>query len=153
MTVSPAAFIATDQPDQSFAVSPSISAPTCTHPVSQREHPSLTRTIAVAVVEGAPMMTVSPAAFIATDQPELSFAVSPSISAPTCTHPLVSQREHPGMTRIIAVAVVERAPMMTVSPAAFIATDIAGHNRLRFRRRYRHRPAPTHSSVNVNTRA
>ena len=30
----------------------------------------MTRIIAVAVVEGAPMMTVSPAAFIATDQPD-----------------------------------------------------------------------------------
>ena len=124
MTVSPAAFIATDQPDQSFAVSPSISAPTCTHPlVSQREHPSLTRTIAVAVVA------------VCADDDRVTSSIHRhriagiivcgfAVDIGTDLHPpTVSQREHPSLTRIIAVVALTRAPMMTVSPAAFIATD------------------------------
>ena len=53
MTVSPAAFIATDKPDI-IVCGFAVDIGTDLHPptVSQREHPSLTRTIAVAVVGG-----------------------------------------------------------------------------------------------------
>ena len=101
MTVSPAAFIATDKPDSSPAVSPSISAPTCTHPlVSQREHPSMTRTIAVAVVEaGADDDRVTNS--IHRHRRAGLIVCGFAVDIGTDLHPpTVSQREHPSMTRI-----------------------------------------------------
>ena len=53
------------------------------------------------------MMTVSPTAFIATDLAGIIACVF-AVDIGTDLHPpTVSQREHPSMTRIIAVAVVE----------------------------------------------
>ena len=93
------------------------------HTASQRQHPGMTRIIAVAVVERAPMMTVSPTAFIATDKPD-SIACGFAVDIGTDLHPhTVSQREHPSMTRTSPLPSLKRAPMMTVSPTAFIATD------------------------------
>ena len=79
------------------------------HPptVSQREHPSLTRTIAVAVVAvGADDDRVTSS--IHRHRIAGIIACGFAVDIGTDLHPpTVSQREHPSMTRIIAVAVVE----------------------------------------------
>ncbi len=101
MTVSPAAFIATDQPDMivcGFAVD--IGTDLHPHSVSQREHPSLTRIIAVAVVVGCADDDRVTNSIHRHRQAGLIVCVF-AVDIGTDLHPhSVSQREHPSLTRI-----------------------------------------------------